>query len=228
MTAALGPAPVARVVPERLVHAMAEAEVDQTMLANRVGVTPGAINQLANGRTAKSRFLPEIARELGVSVDWLTGKSDDSHKDALSAEMIADQLDAVLLPEVEVSYSMGGGNVIEDWPVVRQVPFSRSWLRGFTTSSPEHLAVARGEGDSMMPTILDGDLVILDLSDRTIRQQDRIYALSYGGLGMIKRVRALPDGSYQINSDNPAVTPILAAEGEMYTVARVCGVVRRI
>jgi phage repressor protein C with HTH and peptisase S24 domain len=124
--------------------------------------------------------------------------------------------------------SMGGGSVLEDWPVVQQVPMSRSWLRNLTTSAPEHLMVAPGEGDSMMPTILDRDLTIIDRSQNTLKQQDRIWALSYGGLGMIKRLRALPDGTLQINSDNAAVSPIIAYEGEAQIIGRIVGVVRRI
>jgi phage repressor protein C with HTH and peptisase S24 domain len=88
--------------------------------------------------------------------------------------------------------------------------------------------IARGEGDSMMPTILDGDLAIIDRAQNTPKQQDRIWALTYGGWGMIKRLRALPDGSLQINSDNAAVSPIVAYEGEAQIIGRVVGVVRRI
>src|SRR3546814_11777538 len=32
-------------------------------------------------------------------------------------------------------------------------------------------------------------------------QQDRIWALAYGDLGMIKRVRRLPGGTYRLRSD---------------------------
>lgn len=219
------------VVGERIQQRLQTLGISQAELGRRVGLTQPAIANLIHRNKAGTSHLHRIARELGTSPAYLAGETDDPAEGALptpTAEAIAEHLDAVLLPEVQVSFSMGGGSVIEDWPVVRQVPFSRDWLRSFTTSSPEHLAVARGEGDSMMPTILDGDLVILDLSQTTIRQQDRIWALSYGGVGMIKRVRALPDGSYQVNSDNPAVTPIQAADEEMHIVARVCGVVRRI
>ena len=143
-------------------------------------------------------------------------------------DALFEQLDAVMVPEVQVGLSMGGGSVIEDWPVVQMVPMSRSWLRGLTTSAPDQLMVARGDGDSMMPTILDQDLVIIDRAQNTPRQQDRIWALTYGGWGMIKRLRALPDGSLQINSDNTAVSPIVAFDGEAVIIGRVVGVVRRI
>ena len=88
--------------------------------------------------------------------------------------------------------------------------------------------IARGDGDSMMPTILDQDLVIIDTAQTTPRQQDRIWALSYGGLGMIKRLRQLPDGTLQINSDNKDVTPIIASDGEASIVGRIVGIVRKV
>lgn len=213
--------------PARLKAAMAEADLDQSALARRVGVTPGAINQIVTGRTRDSRRLPDIARELGVSVDWLKGRSQTPQQ-PVSAADVAEQLDAVMIPEVEVGLSMGGGSAMEDWPVVQMVPLSRTWLRGLTTSAPEHLMVARGDGDSMMPTILDQDLVIIDRAQNTPRQQDRIWALTYGGWGMIKRLRSLPDGSLQINSDNAAVSPIVAFDDEAQIIGRVVGVVRRI
>jgi len=142
-------------------------------------------------------------------------------------EALADQLDAVLLPEIDVEYGMGGGTDVSDFPVVQHVPFSRSWLATLTNASADHLFVARGYGDSMMPTILDGDIVIFDRSERVLRSQDRIWALIYGGFGMLKRLRGLPNGNLQINSDNPAVSSIEASEGEAFLVGRVIAIVRK-
>lgn len=51
--------------------------IDQTELARRLGCTPGAINQIASGKTRKSKLLPEITAELQVSLDWLLRKTDD-------------------------------------------------------------------------------------------------------------------------------------------------------
>lgn len=146
----------------------------------------------------------------------------------LLPEEMADRLDAVLIPEVEVRFSMGGGSVIEDWPVIQMVPMSRAWLRGLTRSPPDQLMIGRGEGDSMYPTIQHGELVIIDRAEVTPKQQDCVWAMSYGGLGMIKRLRQLPDGNYEIRSDNQAVSPIHAADGELAIVGRVVGVLRKI
>lgn len=83
------------------------------------------------------------------------------------------------------------------------------------------LFAARGSDDSMTPTLLDGDIVLIDTSQKRIDQQDRIWALSYGDLGMIKRVRRLPGGSYRVMSDNASVSPIEATDEEIHVVGRV-------
>ena len=91
----------------------------------------------------------------------------------------------------------------------------------------EELFVARGDGDSMQPTLLDGDIVLIDTSQKSINKQDRIWCVSYGELGMIKRVRKLPDGGYHILSDNPSVLPIKAYDDEMFVIGRVIWIGRR-
>ncbi|QXT36866.1 helix-turn-helix domain-containing protein [Sphingomonas sanguinis] len=61
----------------RVKQAMIEAGLDQEQLAHEVGCTQGAISQIINGRSLRSRFLPDIARRLGVTEDYLRGLSDD-------------------------------------------------------------------------------------------------------------------------------------------------------
>ena len=174
--------------------------------------------------------LAEVFEEKGVPRDATLALAGINSSGAIeqSPEDMAHRLDAVMLPEIDVGYSMGGGADVEDFPVVQMVPFSRAWLGSLTQAPASELFVARGDGDSMMPTLLDQDIVIIDRSQRTMRQQDRIWAVSYAGFGMIKRLRALPDGSLQINSDNPAVSPIIAVDGEAFIIGRVVAVVRRI
>lgn len=146
---------------------------------------------------------------------------------AVLSDAQAKQLGLALIPELALGYSMGGGSVHEMYEHTGIAPFKREWLRPMMKGSFEDLFVAKGEGDSMIPTMLDGDIVLIDTAQKDILQQDRIWALSYGDLGMIKRVRKLPDGGYQINSDNQAVTPMTAYDGEMHVIGRVIWVGRR-
>ena len=62
---------------ERVVAARERMKLKQTELAEREGVTPGAINKMESGETkgAKPGTLAALARALGVSMEWLaTGK----------------------------------------------------------------------------------------------------------------------------------------------------------
>jgi transcriptional regulator with XRE-family HTH domain len=62
------------IVADRLREAMEDRSVDQTVVAEAIGVTQGAISLILLGKTRRSKFLPDIALYLGVSYDWLIGR----------------------------------------------------------------------------------------------------------------------------------------------------------
>lgn len=207
---------------ERLAQAMRNRGYSQNRLAAEIGVTQGAIQQICNGTTKKSKWLPEIAAKLGVTVEWLNGA------DVAPGQVVTfNEADYVQLTEIDVGYGMGGGTFIEEVGDDNQAVFDPRWLANITRSPPQMLFVARGIGDSMMPTLLDNDTLIVDRGQRKLTQQDRIWALTYGDLGMVKRVRSLPGGQFQLLSDNPVIPPIVAAEDEFHLVGRVVWIGRK-
>ena len=206
----------------RLLEAMYKRGLSQSDLARAIGVTQGTINQLISGRTAKTRYAGEIARALQVSVDWLNGHDAPS---GLQVKM--PDVDFVQLTELDIGYGMGGGTFIEECGEHSPRVFDPSWIRDVTRSPPEMLFLARGLGDSMSPTLLDNDIVIVDRGQRTLTQQDRIWAVTYGELGMIKRVRRRPDGTVLLMSDNTTVPQIEASAGEVNIVGRIVWVGRK-
>lgn len=139
-----------------------------------------------------------------------------------------DVAESVDLPEVDIAFAMGGGLVLEDHSNVRTIRFPKDWIRGLIKGSFAQLFVARGEGDSMEPTLRDGDVIIVDTSQQSINSQDRLWALSYGDLGMIKRVIAEPGGGLLVKSDNPAAGNFTAHDGEVQVVGRVVWIGRRV
>jgi transcriptional regulator with XRE-family HTH domain len=59
---------------ERLKEAMDRANVNQTLLSQRVGVTRSAVNRWVSGHTDPDLpLVPRIATTLKVSLDWLFG-----------------------------------------------------------------------------------------------------------------------------------------------------------
>lgn len=217
---------------ERIAERLAALNISQAELARRVKVAQPTINALIRGGATGSKHLHKIAAELETSPAWLSGETDDPAPVAprLSAiEALADELDLAILPQLDIGYSMGGGaTLVEQYEQTGIVPFSRSWLRPLMRGMIADLFVARGEGDSMEPTIRDGDIVLIDTSQSSIRAQDRIWAVAYGDLGMIKRVRRTPTGSYLLLSDNPSVSPVECFDGEMDVIGRVIWIGRQI
>lgn len=65
------------ITAQRLRARMEEIGCSQEDLAAGIGVTQGAISLILTGKTQKSRLLPQIARNIGVNLAWLTGDSDE-------------------------------------------------------------------------------------------------------------------------------------------------------
>ena len=216
---------------DRIAQRLKRMDISQAELARRVKLSQPTINALIKGGSTSSRHLHTIAAELETSPAWLVGETEDDAPVAVAQsalDALADKYDLIVLPELELGYSMGAGAVFDTYEHKGVVPFQRSWLRTMIKGTFADLFVARGDGDSMQPTLLDGDIVLIDTAQKDIRQQDRIWAISYGELGMIKRVRRLPNGTYQLLSDNVTVPPILCADEEMHVVGRVVWIGRRI
>ncbi len=216
---------------DRVEERLKKLGLSQAELARRVKVSQPTINALIRGNNTSSKHLHRIAAELETSPAYLAGETDDNSPIALPAsalEAVTEKYDLAFLPEFEIGYSMGGGTPFEHVEQRGVVPFQRQWLRSIMRGTIDELFVARGEGDSMQPTILDGDVVLIDTAQKDIRQQDRIWAVNYGDLGVIKRVRRLPGGNYVLLSDNATVPPVKCFDEEMQVIGRVIWIGRRI
>jgi phage repressor protein C with HTH and peptisase S24 domain len=216
---------------DRLREEMASRGLSQSELARTIGSTQGAVQQILSGQTKRTKRLPEIAAALGVSVQYLLGETDEKAGGAVyvprTTEEMAFDLGVTRVREVPIEYGMGGGSFIEDYVEERWRSFDTEWLRDITSSPADKLFVARGIGDSMMPTLMDNDTLLVDRGQVRIQQQDRIWALTYGEVGMIKRVRRLPGQRLLIMSDNNHVSDFEAADEEVHMLGRVVWIGRK-
>ena len=214
------------IIGDRIEAELTAQGMSQAELARRTGLAQSTINGLLNGRSRSSASLHVIARILGVSTSYLSGDIDNkstSHAEMTATEL-AEQIDAVLVP-VLVSF-LEGPSVSSN--VKFQMPLARDWLQVIVESGVENAVLAQQSGDAMVPTIGDGDYMLLDLGTREIREHDRIWALSYGGLPMVKRVRAMPGGQWRLSSDSPLVEPLTVEASSVEVVGRVVTVMRRV
>lgn len=210
---------------------LAEKGLSQSALARKIGVSQATIARLALGTAFGSTHLHRIARELGTTAEWLTGETDDPSEGALpipTSDDIAHQVGGVRIKEIDLDYGMGA-TWIDGVPVTEiERVFPADWLVQFTRASPQYLFFAHGAGDSMMPTILDRDIVLIDTTQQTLNMADRIWAVAFGGAGMIKRLRPQPDGGVRLMSDNPSIRDEVAYDGELSIIGRVVAVMRKV
>lgn len=215
---------------ERVAERMKLLGWSQSSLAREIGVSQPTIGKVVTGQSAGSSHLHKIARALQTTPAYLTGEVDDPAEDAFippSAAEIAEQMGLIRVEEIDLSLGMGLG-FLDDTDVERVDRWlPEDWVRNFTHSAAAHLSVVKPMGDSMYPTINDRDIVLVDRSHTTIDRQDGIWALRYGGFGMIKRVRMLPDGTCKLMADNPQVSEEVTSASEIHVFGRVAGVFRR-
>lgn len=223
------------IIGDRIRDRLSEIGESQASLAREIGVTPQAISKMVMGGTTDTAKLWQIARFLRTSPEYLTGETDTP--DGVSG--IADRQmpfrgmapekdpDIVELAQIDLRYGMGATYL--DAPVTEDLqPFSRTWLKSISPDPPESLFWALGDGDSMEPTIRSGEMMLINRSERSPRSSDGIWALAWGEIGMVKRLRLRPDGEVEMLSDNPLVPPINAAGDEIHLIGRVVAVVRRL
>lgn len=97
-------------------------------------------------------------------------------------------------------FSAGTGALNHDDVLTGAVAFRRDWMARVGVT-PSTALVATVKGDSMLPTLSDGDLVLIDSAKRIPRGR-RIYALiAPDGEARIKRLEKLPAGLL-LQSDN--------------------------
>jgi phage repressor protein C with HTH and peptisase S24 domain len=83
--------------------------------------------------------------------------------------------------------------------------FDERWLKALTTTPASKLSIVRVEGDSMSPTLNDGDDILVDLGDAAERLRDGIYVLRIDESLIVKRLALNPMGRrVTVQSDNPA------------------------
>jgi hypothetical protein len=138
-----------------------------------------------------------LAAYFGVDESVLGGPSPAQRPDG-AAGLIA-------IPRLDVGASAGPGALEPADQIVSHMAFSRQWLRRLCGGRPEDLSIIRVEGDSMAPTLADGDEIMVDRGDAATRLRDGIYVLRREEELLVKRVAVNPaTGAVTVKSDNPA------------------------
>lgn len=151
----------------------------------------------------------ELTEYNATKKNWLNSKSHDNgllEQKPISPEDEVEGREYVRVPRYEVAASAGGGAFVESEQIVDYLSFRSEWVRNALGVSPKALALINVIGDSMEPTLSDGDVVLLDTTLRGV-QDSAIYVMQLNGTLLVKRIQNRLDGSLEVMSDNSRYKP---------------------
>ena len=169
-----------------------ERREDYASLSRLLGRNPAYVQQFIKRGVPKKldeEDRRKLARYFGVSEALLGGRDDAGADDLIS------------VPVLDVQASAGAGAFPDDERARARMRFDPSWLRGLKLD-PRHLSVIQVTGDSMAPTLHDGDDILVDRGDQRLR--DGIFVLRLDGALNVKRLAVEPARKITVRSDNPA------------------------
>ncbi|MBL8518211.1 MAG: helix-turn-helix transcriptional regulator [Betaproteobacteria bacterium] len=177
--------------------------------------------RLRDAREALNLTQEETADRIGVSRqtirDWESGKSVPTrkHHDAISDVLGVQILHAASEPAAysldqnkyafvpKYTAKVGAGSPAENGheEVDGKHAYRRDWLEKMKLI-PAALVVVEVEGDSMSPTIFDGDDVLVNTLQKTVIS-GRVFAFRTDDGAKVKRLIRQADGRILVSSDNP-------------------------
>lgn len=160
-----------------------------------------------------------LANFFGVSESELGAPSHAASGEAAKAGGVARALaDWADIPRLPLGASAGPGALARDEAPSGQLRFSARWLKA-QGLDPVALSVIAVEGDSMEPTLRDGDEILVDRTPRALRAG--IHVVRLDDMLLVKRLEPGPAGTLRVISDNPAYPASERAAGEVDVVGRV-------
>jgi phage repressor protein C with HTH and peptisase S24 domain len=218
----------------RIAEARRAAGFSQKKLAETLGVGQSTVSQWESGTTQPSvEMFEQLAGLLKAEPAALafggSGRTVPTVRLKKPAPVQLGDDEFVPVPSYDIRAAAGAGAVNFDEQPQHFLLYRRDWLRSVSVSSIDDLAVLRVSGDSMQPTLQDGDTVLVDKSVRRVGR-DGLYIIRSGDELQVKRVAAHPQtGTLTIKSDNPAYPTYEGIEpGAIAVLARVIWMARRV
>ncbi len=202
-------------IKERIKFLMVQKGLNQRELAEKIGITTPAVNKwFAKGSIPKlGGTLEKLAMALDTTPSFLL------FGEARIEESVKLDDGYVLIPNYEVRGSCGPGcEGVQTRPPVKFMKVATEWLRiQAPYANFSALNIITAEGDSMLPTFRDGDLVLIDTSQKTFRS-DSVYAFVKDNDIYIKRIQRIGNGIRVISDNSDLYKPFEITGSDLETV----------
>ncbi|SDY29270.1 S24 family peptidase [Lentibacter algarum] len=212
-------------IAQRLKARAFQLDMTPAAVAEASGLNRSFIYDIIRGKSVRpSRSkLQKVADVLKVDVEWLIDGDGTIEGDA--PKIYSPDTTFVGISGVKAKASAGGGTVIhsEDEQASKLYHFRLSWIEDELEANPKHLRILRVTGDSMVPTLNDGDTILVDMS-RKSPYPPGLFVL-HDGMGlMAKRIEHIPSSEpprIRVTSDNPNYSPYECLLDEVNIVGRI-------
>ena len=184
--------------------------LSQRQLAKISGVSQASISYIEDNDVTRTKFVEPLARALDVSPSMLEDLALSSRTENVVIGRKNRTMEFVQIPEYEISFSAGHGNVFSYEVVEDSEPKSYS-LSFFQRRriNPAKCKRFKVYGDSMEPVLRDGDSVlVVEYTPGEPIRDGSVYIVRYDRELRIKRLSKEIDGSIILRSDNPEYRPV--------------------
>ena len=155
------------------------------------------------------RIYFKVARALNVDAEWLaTGKGEMTPKPHLRVVHAEGSLEDEheLVPKLDIKLAAGSGATAEE-NRIGDLAFRREWLKKEGLQN-EHTSVVEVVGDSMEPTLKEGDSILIDHLKNKLETNAVMAVRIDNDLLVVKRLQQTTRGDWLLCSDNPIYAPI--------------------
>ncbi|MDK1290526.1 XRE family transcriptional regulator [Pseudoalteromonas umbrosa] len=170
---------------------------NKRQFAELTGKSPSHIYRICQGLGRPSTaYLEHLYSLFSVDLNWLlTGVQ------AADTPAQHSQEDLLVVPKLDVEASAGFGAINGQEDVTEQFALNKRWLQSQLGVHSDRLAFVSVRGDSMLPTLEHGDMVLVDLSQQQPSKAGVYIIQTQDGL-MAKRLQQKSD-HIAVISDNP-------------------------
>lgn len=187
-------------------------------LASALGIKQPSVASARDRKQIPSKWIIAISDKYGISSDWIlygTGsmRRGEAQQSTLSPDDCLSPGEFVLLPLLKSRVAAGPEGEILYEEIGDHYPFKRWWVEKISGRSEErrkHLVLVKVRGDSMSPTINQGEIILVDTweTERLEIHTGQIYLINMpDGSSAIKRLAVTEkDGRVKLicMSDNVA------------------------
>ena len=177
-------------------------EGSQARFVDATGINQGELSGLLKTKSFGEKKARKLESQAGMPDGYLDGETmDKADEPALINPIIDSDTDFVGIQRVDLKISAGVSGYAVDYLGGERDPifFRRAWMlsNGY---SPDKLFALEVKGESMVPSLWEGDIVVANAAD-TKPIDTEVYAVNYEGELVIKRL-VRESGTWWLSSDN--------------------------